>query len=58
LGASSRAVDGLGPNARTCRSFASFFVHSMRAAQHSIRRERPSSGPFPFARLGLSVRMA
>jgi len=25
----------------------------MRAAQHSIRRECPSSGPFPFARLGL-----
>jgi hypothetical protein len=33
-------------------------VHSMHAAQRSIRRERPISGPFPFARFGLSVRMA
>jgi len=32
LGASSRAVDGLAPSARTCHGIASLCAHWMRAA--------------------------
>jgi len=52
LGTSSRAVDGLGRCRGPLSEIRAFVVHWARSEHHSLRRERPSSGPLPFARFG------
>jgi hypothetical protein len=61
LGASSRAVDGLGSSAQTSHGIASSCVHMTRAAHRKVRRERPGPGPrrsrgSGFGQDGLAVR--